>query len=114
MASAAADKGRLDGQGIQFSGIQILMVGTKWDAIASMDSASKAILAKALRCVAHAHGCHLLYSSSPAAPVPGQQGRRSTDQDCAKKLRHLLTHMMFFGLDRKPCATFAARELTYL
>eukprot|EP00892_Ulva_mutabilis_P007119 jgi/Ulvmu1/477/UM001_0485.1 len=113
VASAAAAKGRVDGQGIQFSGIQMLIVGTKWDAIEAMDSASKAVLASALRCVAHAHGCHLVFSSSPAAPVARQQGRQQAEHASAKKLRHLLTHMMFIGLDKKlPVAAFKAMSAT--
>lgn len=105
MAAAASARSRIDGQGIQFSGIQILICGTKWDAIAAMDATSKEILAKALRCVAHAHGCHLVYHGGPAAPAGGATGRPAADQGCSKKLRHLLTHMMFIGLDKKLCVT---------
>lgn len=103
MAAAASGKSRIDGQGVQFSGIQILICGTKWDATAEMDATGKEILAKALRCVAHAHGCHLLYHGNPAAAANGGAGRAAADQACSKKLRHLLTHMMFIGLDKKLC-----------
>lgn len=101
VAAAATAKGRIDGQGIQFSGIQILICGTKWDAIEAMDGTSKEILARALRCVAHAYGCHLLYHGASAGTGLGQAGRAVSEQACSKKLRHLLTHMMFIGLEKK-------------
>jgi hypothetical protein len=67
---------------------------------------TKAVLAKALRCVAHAHGCHLIYTASTP---------QKAHELMQKKLRSLLTHMMFSGFERKLCAIlFIASGFTHI
>lgn len=102
VSAARTEKGSIDGEGVLFSGIQILICANKWDKIESLPAPSKAVLAKALRCVAHAHGCHLIYTTS--TPTSSGSTNQKTRELLQKKLRTLLTHMMFLGFERKLCA----------
>jgi hypothetical protein len=86
----------MDDEGVLFTGIQMLICANKWDKIESFTTPSKAVLARALRCVAHAHGCHLVYTASTS---------QKPHELMQKKLRTILTHMMFSGFERKLCAT---------
>lgn len=99
-SAARADKGSIDGEGILFSGVQVLICANKWDKVENLPAASKAVLARALRCVAHAHGCHLMYTASTTQPEGnGKKG----DDSMQKKLRALLMHIMMSGFERKLC-----------
>lgn len=101
ISAARTDKDSIDGEGVIFSGIQLLICANKWDKIESLPASSKAVLAKALRCVAHAHGCHLVYTVST---TPARSNNQKPHELMQKKLRTLLTHMMFSGFERKLCA----------
>lgn len=90
----------MEGEGVKFTGIQLLICATKWDKIQTLPAPSKAVLAKALRCVAHAHGCHLIYTTS----LTQAQGNGQKPQEMQRKLRTLFAHMMFTGFERQLCA----------
>lgn len=99
-SAARTEKGSIEGEGVLYSGIQLLICANKWDKIEHLPAPSKAVLAKALRCVAHAYGCHLLYTACSTQA----QGSGQKSQETQKKLRNLLLHMMFAGFERKLCA----------
>lgn len=83
------------------TGIQVVICATKYDCIRSQDVAVKNTLSKALRCVAHANGAHLVYSGV-AGPKQGQADKMQAEE-MQKKLRALFMHTLFSGHDRKLC-----------
>jgi hypothetical protein len=103
-AAAANSLGKqsFSDDGISYTGIQVIICGTKYDQIRHKDLALKATLAKALRCVAHANGAHLLYTGFGSSKRSGMAGGEASEtEEMAKKAKLLLTHALFSGHDRK-------------
>ena len=45
--------------GPYFPGVSVVLVATHWDAFRDQDAELRKVMARALRFVAHTHGCHL-------------------------------------------------------
>jgi dynein light intermediate chain 2 len=97
------------------SGISIVLAGTKWDLFRDcVEAEGQRVLGRCLRCIAHAHGAHLLYlgglqaaggqgMSSAAAAAAGkqQQQQQVQPQQLLDNFCRLLSHVTFVGMDRK-------------
>jgi dynein light intermediate chain 2 len=98
------------------SGISIVLAGTKWDVFRDrVEAEGQRVLGRCLRCIAHAHGAHLLYlgglqaaggqgMSSAAAAAAGKQQHQQQQvqpQQLLDNFCRLLSHVAFVGMDRK-------------
>lgn len=96
-AAAGVDASELEA--VEFTGVQIVVCATKFDRVRNQPLEKNEAVARALRCIAHANGAHLIYSAG------AQGGRRDAEAaDTQAKLRVLLAHAMFAGYDRRLCA----------
>jgi hypothetical protein len=100
-SAAAAEKSPdASTQGADCTGIQVIICASKYDQIRSQPLPLKQAVAKALRCIAHANGAHLVYFTSKES-----RGAKDAEvEDMAAKLRAIMAHAMFIGYDRKLCA----------
>lgn len=97
----AASSSHPDRDLIQFSGIQILICACKYDVLKTRDLATQTAVSKGLRCVAHAHGAHLCYLGTSGGGTRAATEVREEVEDMQKKLRTILTHVVFTGFDKK-------------
>jgi hypothetical protein len=98
---------------VKCSGISIVLAGTKWDVFRdSVEAEGQRVLGRCLRCIAHAHGAHLLYlgglqaaggqgMSSAAGAAAGKQQQQVQPQQLLDNFCRLLSHVAFVGMDRK-------------
>jgi hypothetical protein len=99
----AASSSHADRDLIHFSGIQILICACKYDVLKTRDLAVQTAVSKGLRCVAHAHGAHLCYLGTSGSGTQAATEVREEVEDMQKKLRTILTHVVFTGFDKKAC-----------
>jgi hypothetical protein len=108
-SAAAADKSPdANTQGADCTGIQIIICASKYDQIRSQPLPLKQAVAKALRCVAHCNGAHLVYFMRQGLSRGQKDGEA---EDMAGKMRAIMAHAMFIGFDRKLCGTLLPCDL---
>jgi hypothetical protein len=106
-ASAAAVLAAESDSQVQHTGVQIIIIGTKYDLLSGMSLQLRSMLAKGLRCLAHAHGAHLLYMGQAKSSTARHEAS-SEDKDqmlyMHRSMRTLLTHALFFGFEKRSYA----------
>ncbi|GBF99690.1 vacuolar transporter chaperone [Raphidocelis subcapitata] len=106
--------GHEDLPAIDVAGIPLVIAATKWDVFSTRDAEEQRVVAAALRCLAHAHGAHLVYLGGlqPGGGA-GSEGVRAgagiaTNTNAARQqaaalegFARLIQHLAFVGMDSK-------------
>eukprot|EP00210_Caulerpa_lentillifera_P001881 g1810.t1 len=88
----------LDRESVNHTGIQVFLLGTKYEHFQLQEQSKKQILCRGLRFLAHTHGAHLMFMQQGIDHWVNNKSRQKMNLDL---YRSLLNHLAFNGFEKK-------------